>query len=686
MLFSTRQPTYRFNIGLLSSTLLGRSDLRDWDGGLKAGKNWALKIHGGMVRRPGTDYCDTLGEQTRLLPFINSLGQEYVLAFQQSKLLIFNSAGVLAQTITGCPWSASTMWRVRYTQRFDTAFIADNRGSFRMQKLVQASSGTFALSNFTYETESTSGGNTLKRCPFMKFADSSIQLSTSTTVIGAGATITLSSSYFINAAVPLGHVGAYVRKQGKQILITAVASGTSATGTIVETLSATTATSDWDEEAMSGLYGYETCVCFHSSRLFIAGPNAAPTQLWGSVPGAFYNFNDGTGAAGDAIWYAAIADQVTRILHLVSGNHLQIFTDGGVGYSPEGLSTPLIPADFDIRWRVPYAVSDVRPHQFDQAAVYCTAGNDAVRGFLLSTDTNVGYEDEFTSQLAAEYLTEPVDMDVLHASEARPEAYTFVVNDDGTLAVFLGARQEKVSGWMVWTTGPGVGTNEDGEGEYKAVCCVDQSVFFVVYRQVAGVRDFRLEKLNWDSMLDCSMEFEVAYSRTDWNGAAFFAGGTVQGICSFYSDVDGIVEEDNVWDLGDVAVADGSGGTVAGEFDTTVETRKVRLGYGFYPYAVPLPVEMNTADFGTTAGRSRRLKMIALQLNATRNIKFKGYTPPLLTGSYDPTYPPDPITGWRVKYFLGWKRATVDDNQDFMIEQTANLPCEVLSMARELVF
>lgn len=690
MLFSTNAPTYRFNTGILSSTLLARGDLKDYDAGLQVGsKNWALMIHGGMKRRPGTLYLDTVGEKMRLLPFRASNGQRFVIGLSHEKLTVYDTNGEVVQSITGCAWSASTMWQVRYTQRFDTAFLADNNGAYRLKKLVRASSGTWTLSDFTYETTKTTAGNNLKRTPFMKFAPASTTIQTGgVTAVGA-VTLTLSAAWWVNAAAPFGHINTYIRHSGKQIYITSVTSSTVATGTIYEALPASAETSDWEEEAFTGLYGYETGACFHSSRFFMAGPAQSPTSLWGSKVAAFFNFDDGTGAPADSIWHSVIADGVTTIKHIVSGAHLQIYTDGGVGYAPEGLTTPLVPEDFDVRFRVPHAVGDVRPHQFDLASLYVSAGDDtsaaAVRGLLLSSDSNVGYEDEYTSQLAQEILNDPQDMDILHKSRDRAESYAFVVNGDGTLAVFLGARQEKVSGWMLWETGPGQGSGEDGEGEYYSVCAVDQDVFFIVYRNVAGTWDYRLEKMDWDCMLDCALVFEDAMQRQDWSGADLFAGGTVQAVASFYSAESGTVyEADNVYDISDIAVASADGTYLDGDFDTTYTTRKVTLGYGFYPIAIALPVEMSTQDYGTTMGRGRKTRSAHLHLRETRNCRIFGQRFRTLTAGYDPSLVPDAVTGWRQKWKLGWKKAYADD--PVIIDQDANLPCEVLGMVRDTVF
>lgn len=698
MLFSTQAPTYRFNAGILSSTLLARGDLKDYDAGLQVGsKNWALMIHGGMKRRPGSLYLDTLGQETRILPFTASNGMDYVLAFQHQKLVVYDSDGELQETITSCPWTASTMWTLRYTQQFDTAFMCSNDGSYRAQKLVRSASGTWTLSSFEYELEERSYGGVpynLKHCPYYKFAAPSTTITPAIAATGA-TTCTLSAAHFVNAAAPLGHVNAYLRIRGCKVLITAVTSSTAANIFILEALpagSAAVATADWEEEAFSGLWGYETACALHSSRLFLAGPSQAPFQLWGSKTAAFYNFNDGTGLASDSIWYSVVASNVSRITHLTSGNHLLVFTDGGSGYAPEGLTTPLTPEDFDVRFRVPHAVGDVRPHQFDLAAMYVTAGDDdaaaSVRGLLLSSDSNIGYEDEYTSQLAQEILNDPRDMDVLHKSRDRAESYAFVVNGDGTMAVFLGARQEKVSGWMQWETGPGQGSGEEGEGEYRSVCVSGDEVYFVVYRNVAGTWDYILERMDWDAMLDCALVFEDAMQRTDWSGADVFAGGTVRAVAAFWSAESGTVEtEDNVYDLGDVdvAVTDATAGTLDGDFDISYETRKVTVGYGFYPIAYPLPVELSTNEFGSTMGRGRKIRRHKMHLRNTRNCRVNNVEFRTLSGGVDPSLVPPPLNGWYDRWRLGWSKNYIA-TPSTTIDQTANLPCEVLGMVRDMVF
>ena len=87
--------------GELDPKIASRVDVLAYEQGLKRARNVVTLNQGGIERRPGTVHRADLGSATaRLEPFIFSDDQEYILAFQNTTIKIYSSAGALLQTIT----------------------------------------------------------------------------------------------------------------------------------------------------------------------------------------------------------------------------------------------------------------------------------------------------------------------------------------------------------------------------------------------------------------------------------------------------------------------------------------------------------------------------------------------------------------------------------------------------------
>ena len=64
-----RQTKTNFTAGEVSSRLLGRGDLRAYENGGLTMKNVFIHPTGGVTRRYGTDYIDTVDGEGRLINF-----------------------------------------------------------------------------------------------------------------------------------------------------------------------------------------------------------------------------------------------------------------------------------------------------------------------------------------------------------------------------------------------------------------------------------------------------------------------------------------------------------------------------------------------------------------------------------------------------------------------------------------
>lgn len=250
-----RQIKTNFTAGEVGRDLLGRGDLRAYDNGALTLQNLFIYPTGGITRRAGLMYVDTVSGDGRLVSFEFNTEQTYLLAITNNQIDIY-AGGINIQTLAA-PWTSALIPQLTWTQSADTLLLT--HPDIPPKKLVRNSLGVFALQDWVYFTE-----NNVVHQPYYKFSDSAVTLTPSATT----GTITLNASTSVFLS---GHAGVRMRVGGKEVLITTINSSTVATATVVQTLTATTPTIDWAEAAFSSVRGYPANVAFHQDRLVIGG-------------------------------------------------------------------------------------------------------------------------------------------------------------------------------------------------------------------------------------------------------------------------------------------------------------------------------------------------------------------------------------------------------------------------------
>lgn len=216
-----------FSSGEVDPLMDMRHDTGAYQNGARKLRNVALLNQGGVARRAGTTYLNTLTARTRLIPFEFSSTERYIFALSNARLDIYSTTGSLITSLTSCPWTSAILFSLTYTQAADTMIICHQ--SIPMQKIIRTGLTTFTRSELTF-TESVNGDQIYQ--PYYKFADDVVTLKASAST-GSGVTITASSAHFTSA-----YVGLRLRWYQKEILITGYTSSTVLTGTIKGTLEA----------------------------------------------------------------------------------------------------------------------------------------------------------------------------------------------------------------------------------------------------------------------------------------------------------------------------------------------------------------------------------------------------------------------------------------------------------------
>ena len=400
--------------------------------------------------------------------------------------------------------------------------------------------------------------------------------------------------------------------------VTAGASATSsAIGGGTPTIKVTNpSTTNWAEQSYSTKYGYPAAVTFHQNRLWFAGTLGQPDGIWASKSGQYFNFDIGDAEDNDALDITANVGEIQQIRHLVSNRDLQVFTSGAELFVLSPSTKPITPSNAQIKKQTPYGSGFVKPAPFDGATLFVQGSGNALREFLF-TDAEDAYTSVAVSALAPHLIRNPTQQAVIKGRLDRSENYSFLLNEDGTIAVFYSIRGEKKAGWGLWDT----------QGAWHSICSVGSRLYVVCVRDDgSGTPQTFLEEFRTDFPLDFCDRFEAI------NAAGQTNGGTVQGLTTVsavnsatggtHFATGASIKAVNGNDfLGTFTVASANNGSIDVSASKN-DVREIFAGYSFTPKLKTLPVDAKLAD-GPLTGEPREITKIILDLFETSSVNVK---------------------------------------------------------------
>ena len=660
-----RIPQNNFERGEISPSMTMRTDLNTYIQGAEEVRDLFLLAEGGVKRRAGSSYVGTLNGtpnlsnrlEMRLEAFVFSDDERYIMAFSNARLEIYRinaSTGALSvltaltadTSASALPWTTARLERLTITQNADVMFVA--HPEFMVRKITRTSATVFAVSTFAFDATTT---DDQKYQPYFSFQASGVTLTPQATS-GTGKTMTTSADYWNS-----NHVGTIIRYAGNEVLITGYTSATVVTGTVRKTLSATTATTNWDEASFSAYRGYPQSITFHEDRLWFGGTPNQPDAIWASKTSEYFNFDVGSAGDSDSIQMTINIGEFNNIRHLTANRDLQIFTSTSEVYIPSFADKGLTPTNAQIRRQTPYGASYVRPLPFDGATVYVQKTGKSVREFLFS-DKESAYVSTPLSLISSHLISNPTQMTSVKGAFDRPEQYAFVVNDDGTMAVFHSIRNEEKAGWTKWST----------TGRYHSVCAIDDRVFVATVRDLgSGTNSYVLEELKTTVRLDCS----TTYTATSTDNGIFttttpFADGASLAV----------IEGDNY--IGAFTMASSVINVSAVKLINSAE-----IGYSFTSSLKTLPVDAQVQG-GPLTGEPRAITRVNLDLLSTLSVSVNSQ-PLIIQGVTDTVTSSEmgvnSFTGKKEFRLLGYSR-----DPRVEITQTAPLDLQINGMVVEVAF
>tara|TARA_B100001057_G_scaffold90569_2_gene86830 strand:- start:45 stop:2309 length:2265 start_codon:yes stop_codon:yes gene_type:complete len=434
---------------------------------------------------------------------------------------------------------------------------------------------------------------------------------------------------------------------------TAGANATSATaGGGTPTLETHAPVTEWSEQSYSALRGFPAAVAFHQNRLWYGGTLGQPDGLWGSKTATYFNFDVGDAEDDDAIDITTSIGEVNTIRHIISNKDLHVFTSTDEFILPALQGQVTTPTNASIERQTSFGSSFLRPYIYDGATVFVDSSGAMVREFIFA-DAVKGYTGQPISTLSSHLINTPIQMSMLSGAIGRAENYLFIVDADGTLAVFNSNRVEQRAGWTQFTS----------QGSFHSCCVIDTHVYAVVkFDKGDGTNKYFL--CEFSNTFNTDLAKTYSGSNGVFSVSSDFANGAVVDVVNgtFY--------------LGSFTV---SGGNVdVSSVDSAISSAEI--GLKFDVTLKTNPIDAQIAD-GPLTGQPRTVQRVVLDLNNTLSVTVNNTNLIIRQVTDDMSQPRNAVTGKKEFRLLGFST-----DPQITITQNAPLALQINSIIAEVAF
>ena len=269
------------------------------------------------------------------------------------------------------------------------------------------------------------------------------------------------------------------------VVITAVASSTSASYEVIKRLHKTGTTNEWAEGRFSTFRGWPSAVTFFEGRLWWGGG----TKIIGSISDNFESFDEEEDTDAGPIIRSISTGGVSSIRWLLALSRLCIGTAGGepVGRS-SSFDEPVTPSNFSLKNVSTQGSADVQAVTIDKAGIFVQRSGK--RAYLL--DYSIDSQDYGPTEMTRFHPTILGAGVKVMAVQRQPDTRIWLVLSDGTAAVLLFEPQEDVLSWFRFET---VGTIED---VMVLPNTEDDDVHLIVNRPINGMTVRYQERIAYD--------------------------------------------------------------------------------------------------------------------------------------------------------------------------------------------
>lgn len=145
-----------FTAGVVSPRLYSRVDIAKYRNGCQVLQNFVVQRFGGIRKRGGTEYINEIkssASPVRLIPFIFSITQAYILEFGDTYIRFYTNGGVVTSggspVEVTTPWDETEVWDLQFVQSADVLYIT--HPNYAPRTLSRTSATTFVLAEIEFQ-------------------------------------------------------------------------------------------------------------------------------------------------------------------------------------------------------------------------------------------------------------------------------------------------------------------------------------------------------------------------------------------------------------------------------------------------------------------------------------------------------------------------------------------------------
>lgn len=438
-----------FARGEVSPLMFGRVDIEPYSACLDKCRNAWVRPFGVVSRVAGSEFITTAKGKARLLKFVFSAFDSYMIECGAGYFRFFNDGGYIVNAngsiyeITN-PFTEEQLASIQYVQLDDLIKIVykdDENNTNKPLELIRKAANDWELREVSF-----------KCTPFL---DENI---TDTTLMASGT----EGNITVSASSPIfnkGHVGTYwwlgskttvdnLEKQGF-FKITGWTDSTHVTATVQHKLSTASATKEWGEGAFGGYRGYPSAIGLMDGRLYYGRTPNSPRNIYGSRPYAYEDFtpaidNEDSGSINVEMATNANGDG-SDIKWIIGINYMLVGTFGGEFVVKGSGDAGITPTDITARARSNWGVEAIQPIVVDSMIHFVQRTGQKIRQFTYDY-----YLDSYKAvdvSLYSEHLFESPIVDI--AYQKNPDSILYCLREDGKVAALTLETTQQIQAWCL---------------------------------------------------------------------------------------------------------------------------------------------------------------------------------------------------------------------------------------------
>lgn len=489
-----------FTGGEFATALFGRTDIAQYGNACAVIENFLIRPYGPLLSTPGLEYinaCKTGGSTgiVRIIEFVFSRTDSFIIEFGVGYLRFYTNGGVVVSSGTipyeiTHTYTATEIMDIQLAQFNDVIYLA--HPNHAPAKLIRRAANNWMLTAFPFTGGPYAAQNTI-------YSGGTTFLLSSATITASGTTgaITLAASanVFIASGATLGHINTFwsigslitnsstgLDVQG-YVQITAITNPSTATATVIQTLSTVSATTSWAQGSWSDVLGWPSRVTFHQQRLFWARTTFQPQNPWGSQPFTYENYAVNGGSDADALDFQLGSTESNDIKWLASGDGLIAGTYGGDFVIDSGDGSPLTPDNTNVKKQTGWGSEPIQPKRIGNFLYYVQRFAKKLREIFFVFDNNAYTSLDKTILSPQISGTGSTTGFIAMAYQQSPDTILWGLCSNGTLATLTREVDQKVEGWSRQITDgyfESIGSIPSQDGPFD-------EIWVVVRRNINGV-------------------------------------------------------------------------------------------------------------------------------------------------------------------------------------------------------